>query len=97
VAATTAAQVAQARCSDGIAAYWSAATGPCAVSKPAAATASAYPPPGSSRGGITGHSTNTSSPTTLVSTNAFRSRRYASGRRSQHQASTPSVTVRWAS
>jgi hypothetical protein len=82
VAATAAVQVAQARCSDGIAAYWSAGTGPvCEAPNPAAATASTYPPPGSSRGGITGSTTNTTSPATLVSASALRASRYVAGRR----------------
>ncbi len=72
-AATSAVHIAQARCRDGIAAYWSAGTGPpCVVPYPASATESAYPSPGSSRGGITGTKKNTVMPTTLVITRALR-------------------------
>ncbi|MBD2899187.1 hypothetical protein amrb99_81700 [Actinomadura sp. RB99] len=74
--ATATTHVAQARCRDGIAAYWSAGTGPpCVVPKPASATESANPAPGSSRGGITGRTKKTVIPARFVRTRALRAGR----------------------
>lgn len=90
-------QVAQARCSEGIAAYSSG--GGCAAWPVPSATAieSENPAPGNSRGGATGHTANTIRPATLVSTKVLRATRYTAGAANQHHASTLMASVRCAS
>lgn len=89
-------QVAQARCRDGMAAYWSGGGWAAWPVPSAIALESAKPPPGSSRGGATGYSANTRSPATLVSTRVLRATRYTVGAAHQHQARTIMDTVRCA-
>jgi hypothetical protein len=75
-AATTALHTAHARCSEGIAANWSAGMGPPGpLPNPATAPVSTNPTPGSSLGGMTGRKKKTVMPTALVTTRALRALR----------------------
>src|SRR5689334_15650598 len=75
--------------SEGIAAYWSAGNPPtCFDPKPASATESTKPDPGSRRGGMTGHTKKIMSAARLISTSVLRRRRYFSGHQQYAMTST---------